>query len=296
MKMSEKDLIQKLESFKEIKPNADWAVWLKAHILQTQPQSGWYQKPKVKLAVFSFVQKYQKVLAPSLLAVFLFSSLTLAQTALPGDALYPVKTLAQNAKIYLASEKSKPVVRLEVAKARLEDLSKVQDNQEEVSAIAKNVRKDLEALPQEIKKIEKKQVALDVSKDVREKSQDLQALADKISLNDVEKEELNKSVEDSQSQILALIIQTTDEINQCPTYLQENIADLQAYFTDVEAGLYVWSREDIMQALNLLVEANDAFQAGDCLTAMERIESINQLLLIYSLEVQVETEIPESQD
>ena len=294
--MQEKDLIQKLQDLKQIKSNQDWADWLKANILQTKPQSGLYDKPKVKLAVFSFIPKYQKVAIPSLLAFFFVFSFVFAQTTLPDSVLYPIKTLTQDAKIYIASENTKPVVRLEVAKARMEDLSKVQNHQKEISAITQNVRKDLEIVPQEIKKINKKQVALNVSKDIQERSKNLKELADKISLDDKEREELNKSVKDSQSQVLALIIQATDEINQCPSYLQDKLVDLGKYFNDVQEGLYEWSADDIIESRNLFMEANDAFQAGDCLTAIDKIESVNQLLSIYSLDVQVETSTPESVD
>jgi len=289
--MQEKDLIQKLQSLNEIKPNQDWAIWLKANILQTKPQSGLY-KPKIKLAVFSFIPKYQKVMIPSLLALFFVFSFSFAQTSLPGSVLYPIKTLTQNTRIYFASENTKPVVRLEVAKVRMEDLGKVENHEKEISIIAKNIGKDLEIVPQEIKKIDKKQVALDVSKDIQERSKDLKAIADKISLEDKEREELNKSVENSQSQVLALIIQTTDEINQCPSYLQDKLVDLGKYFNDVQEGLYQWSADDIIESRDLFMEANDAFKAGDCLTAIDKIESVNKLLSIYSLDVQVETSTP----
>ena len=281
--MEEKDLIQKLQNLKQIKPNQDWVFWLKANILQTKPQSGLY-KPKVKLAVFSFVSKYQKTLVPSLLAFFFVFSFVFAQTTLPGNVLYPIKTLTQNAKIYLASENTKPVVRLEIVKARMEDLGKVENYEKEISAIAKNIRRDLEIVPEEIKKINKKQIVLNVSKDIQEKSKDLKELADKISLEDKEREELNKSVESSQSQVLALIIETTEEINQCPGCLQNKLVDLGKYFTDTQEGLYQWSANDIIKCKDLLSEASNAYKAGDCLTAMDKIESINKLLSIHSLE------------
>jgi len=113
--MQEKDLIKNLKDLKQIKPNKDWAFWLKSNILETKPNS-LYNKPRVKLAIFSFIPKYQKTLVPSLLAVFLICSFAFAQTTLPGSVLYPIKTLTQNTKIYLASENTKPVVRLETSK------------------------------------------------------------------------------------------------------------------------------------------------------------------------------------
>jgi len=294
--MQEKDIIQKLQSLKQIKPNRDWVNWLKANILQTKPQNSLYNKPKIKLAVFSFVSKYQKALVPSLLAFFFVCSFAFAQTTLPGSVLYPIKTLTQNAKIHFASENTKPVVRLNVAKTKMEDLGKVENHKKEIIAIAKDIGKDLETVPLEIKKINKKQIALDVSKDIQERSKDLKAMVDKIPLEDKEREELNKSVESSQSQVLALIIGATEEINQCPSNLKNSLTKLGKYFNDVQEGLYEWSADDIMKSRNLFIEASDAFKAGDCLTAIDKIESINKLLSIHSLDVKVETSTPESLD
>jgi hypothetical protein len=297
--MEEKEIIQKLSEFKKVKPNSDWAIWLKANILESKPSSAVIaseakqsnNKPRVKLAAFSFIPKYQKILVPSLLAFFFVFTFAFAQTSLPGDVLYPIKTLTQNAKIYFASENTKPIVRLEVAKSRMEDLSKVENHEKEISAMTKNISKDLGLVPQEIKKIDKKEVALDVSKKVQEKSKDLQVMADKIPLRENDKQELTKTVENTQSQVLALIIETTEEINQCPSYLKESLVELENYFTNAEKGLVQWSSDDIIKSRGLLIEASDAFKAGDCLTAMEKIESINQLLQIHSLEEnQVELE------
>mgnify|MGYP005624057977 CR=1 FL=1 len=282
--MQDKDLIQKIQLLRQIKPDSDWANWLKANILQRKPQNILGNRPRVKLAIFSFIPKYQKVLIPSLLAFFFVFSFVFAQTTLPGNVLYPLKTLTQNAKIYLASESTKPVVRLEVAKTRMEDLSKVQNHQKEISAITQNVRKDLEIVPQEIKKINKKQIALNVSKNIQERSKDLKELANKISLEEKEKQELNKTVENTQSQVLALIIGTTEEINQCPSYLKNSLIELGNYFTDAEKGLVQWTPDNIVKSQGLLIEASNAFKAGDCLTAMEKIESIKKLLSILSLD------------
>jgi len=294
--MQEKDIIQKLQSLRQIKPNRDWVFWLKANILQTKPQNSLYNKPRIKLAVFSFISKYQKTLVPSLLAFFFVCSFAFAQTTLPGSVLYPIKALTQNAKIHFASENTKPVVRLNVAKVKMEDLSKVKNHEKEIIAIAKDIGKDLEIIPQEIKNINKKQIALNVSKDIQEKSKDLKAMVDKIPLEDKEREELNKSVESSQSQVLALIIGATEEINQCPSYLKNSLIELGNYLTDAEKGVYQWSLDDVIKCKNLLSEASNAYKAEDCLTAIDKIESINQLLSIHSLDVQVETSTPEILD
>jgi len=294
--MQEKDIIKKISEFKKIQPNHDWVIWLKANILEIKPQNLLYEKPRVRLASFSFINKYQKAFIPAFLGLFFVFSFSFAQTALPGNILYPIKTLTQDAKIYLASENTKPVVRLEVAKARMEDLSKVQNHEQEISEIVKIIKKDLGLVPQEIKKIDKKQIALDVSKDVQERSKDLQVMADKIILEENDKEELSRTVKNAQSQVLALIMETTEEINQCPSFLSNDLVELGERFTDIQNAMIQLPNDEIIKMKNLLIEASASLKAGDCLAAMEKIESINQLLSFLSLDVQVETSTPEKLD
>ncbi len=293
--MNEKNLIEQLKEFKTIKPNNDWVNWLKANLLEIKPNNI-LERPRVKLVSFSFIKNRSFI--PVLLGLFMIVSFSFAQVSLPGNILYPIKTLTQDARIYLSSDQAKPMVRLEIAKSRMEDLSKIQNHEKEIKEMVKTINKDLELVPQEIKKINKKQVALDVSKNIQEKSKDLQGMADRIVLEENDKQELTKTVENTQSQVLALIIETTDEINQCPSFLSNNLIEISGYFADTDMKILMnqWSMSEVIKAKALLSEASESFKAGDCLTAMEKIESINQLLSILSLDVQVETSTSENLD
>lgn len=290
--MNEKDLLNKLSEFKQIKPNHDWVVWLRSNILEKNQLKTIFEKPKITLANFNY--KYQKTFIPVLLGLFIITSFGFAQTTLPGNILYPLKTLTQNAKIYLASNDDKPVVHLEVVKSRMEDLSKTQNCESEKIAMVKKINEDLEKVPQEIEKINKKQKVLDVSKNIQEKSKDLNLITEKIILDEKEKQELNQKVLDTQNKVLALIIKTEDEINQCPSFLEENLTELSESLKDLEKIKTLLTPDDIIQTKLLLTEATEAFKAGDCFLAIEKTESIKSILSILSLDVQVETSTPEN--
>ncbi|NMA48305.1 MAG: hypothetical protein GX947_00805 [Tissierellia bacterium] len=291
--MNEKNLIQQLKEFKTIKPNNDWVNWLKANLLEIKPNNI-LERPRVKLVSFSFIKNRSFI--PVLLGLFMIGSFSLAQVSLPGNILYPIKTLTQNTRIYLSSDQTKPMVRLEIAKARMEDLSKIQNHEKEIKEIVKTINKDLELVPQEIKKINKKQVALDVSKNIQEKSKDLKTITEKIALTEEDKDELNKTVENTQNQVLALIIQTTDEINKCPSFLTNHLIELSGYLADTDKENLLWTADEMLQAKTLLISAEKSIKDGDCFLAIEKIESIKQLLSIPSLDVQVETSTSENLD
>jgi len=287
--MTEKELLEQLNELKSIKPNQNWASWLLSNILSQSSsviasEAKQSQKPKIHLVSFSFLHHYQKALVSAALVVLFISTFALAQTSLPGNLLYPVKTLTQNAKIALAPKDYKPVVRMQITKARLEDMAKITDQEQVIALMSQNIQKDLEAIPQELKNIQKKQKTLDISKQVQTEAKDLNNMIARTQLQSQDKEALEKTTQDTQAQVLALIIDTTEEINQCPGFLQDKLANLQKYFTENIQIVAQWSPDEITQIRTFLADISNDIKAGNCLEAMEKIESINQILQIHSLD------------
>lgn len=291
--MLEKELIEQLKQLQEIKPNKNWANWLLSNIL-TKSQQDIVIKPRVKLVFFSFIHQYQKALVSATFVVLFISTFAFAQTTLPGNPLYPVKTLTQNAKIALASKDYKPVVRLQITKARLEDIAKITDQEQIIALMSLDIKKDLEIIPQELKNIQKKQKALRISQQVQNESENLANMISQTQLQPQDKETLDKTAKDTQSQVLSLIIETTEEMNQCPSYLQDEIVNLQKYFTDNAQTLVQWPIDDITKIRTLLADISNYIKAGNCLETMAKIDSINQILQIHSLDIKVETLTPEN--
>ncbi|NMB92442.1 MAG: hypothetical protein GYA31_02365 [Parcubacteria group bacterium] len=289
--MTEKELLTKLKEFQGIKPNSDWANWLLNNIL-SQKKEQVSIKPRVTWASFSFLRHYQKVLIPSFFIFIFASTFVFAQNTLPGNPLYAVKTFTQNARIVLAPKDYKPVIRLQIAKSRLEDMAKVSDQEKEIALMSQNIKKDLATVPQELKAISKKQVALKVSQQVQQKTQEISNIVQQTNLENKDKDELEQTVQETQNQVLALIIQTTEEINQCPSFLQTNLNNLQQYFTDNINFLASWPADDITKIKVYIADISNDMKAGNCLEAMEKMESINQIIKIHSLDVQVENLAP----
>ena len=286
--MTEKELLTKLKEFQGIKPNSDWANWLLSNIL-SQKKEQVLIKPRITLASFSFIRHYQKALIPSVLILILASTFVFAQNTLPGNPLYAIKTTTQNIKIALAPQSSKPVVRMQIAKERLEDISKVTDQAQAIALMSQNIKNDLKNIPQELKTIPKKQVALKASQQVQEKTQELSNMVNQTNLDTKDKEELAQTVQETQNQVLALILETTEKINQCPSYLQTNLNNLQKYFTDNINLIATWPTDDITKIKVFIADISNDMKAGNCLEAMEKMESINQILQIHSLDLSTST-------
>jgi len=291
--MLEKDLIEQLNKFQEIKPNKDWTHWLLSNILLKSHQEI-IIKPRVKLVSFSFIHQYQKALVSAAFVVLFVSTFAFAQTTLPGNLLYPVKTLTQITRLFLTPKDYKPVIRLEIAKARLSDMAKITDQEQAIALMSQNIQKDLQTIPQELKNIQKKQKTLEISQQVQSESKDLTNMISKTQLQPQDKETLDKTAKDTQAQVLALIIDTQEEINQCPTSFQNQLTDLQKYFTDNVQTLVQWPIDDITKVRTFLGDIGNDVKAGNCLEAMVKIDSINQILQIHSLDIKVETSTPEN--
>lgn len=301
--MLETELIQKLKEFQKIKPSKDWAdfVFFKITSLNSYPKVA--LPPKIKFIKNLYLFSQYRITFASLAILFvLFFSVAFAKNSLPGSPFYPLKIAIQNTKIALAPEKEKPLVRLEVAKERLNDLAKVKSANEKVVELTNKLKQEINFIPEEIKKIEKKQIVLNLSEKVKEKNEELKNIVDKSQLNQETKEDLNSVISESQNKVLSLITETSEFINNCPTYLEEKINNLKNYFFQNE-NLTNWTPEEIIKVRALLTEIEKFMKAGNCLEAIEKIESIEKLMKIHSLEpssgfnFEVETlKNPENQD
>jgi len=298
--MTEKELLEQLNELKSIKPNEDWANWLLSNILSQSSfviasEAKQSQKPKIHLVSFSFLHQYQKALVSVALVVLFVSTFAFAQTALPGNPLYPIKTLTQNARIALAPKDYKPVIRMQIAKNRLQDIAQTHQK-DNIALLSQNVQKDLETIPKELKNIQNKNKTLTYSKQVQTEAQGLKDIISQTQLQPQEKEALEKTSQEAQNQVLSLIIDTQDQINNCPTYLKDKLTNLQNDFAQQGQNLIQWPPDDINKVRVLVSDIENDLKAGNCLEAMDKIESINQILQIHSLDIKVETSKPESSD
>jgi hypothetical protein len=119
--MEEKELISKIKGLKDIKPNKDWAVFVKAEILGKEPKANW-------ISVLEFfpglIYKHSR-LAFATLIVFgiVAGTFGFAQGALPGDPIYALKRATEKAQLAFVSEKNLPNAQIGLANKRLEELN-----------------------------------------------------------------------------------------------------------------------------------------------------------------------------
>lgn len=296
--MLETELIEKIQGLKKIQPTKKWVDFLFERInSKAQPEESRVFIPsKVKTVSHSFLNPKFRIAFATFGVFFVLASLVaFAQNSLPDSPLYRVKLFTQDMKVAIAPAKEKPIVKMEINKERLNDLSKVKIETKETVALVNKLEEEINSVPQEISKLEKKKVVLDVSQKVKQQNDELKNLIKKTNLSEKVKNDLNNSIDDSQNKVFALITETEELVNNCPDYLKEKVQKIQEYFGNPE-NISGFMPEDIIKIKSLVLEATKFLKAGNCLEAIEKIESIENILKIQSLEVKVETSIPENQD
>lgn len=285
--MTDEELKQQSVKLKQIKPNKVWADLLLKNVM-TQVAKKEVQslasKPKVAPASASYLFSRYRIALTALGLLLIFGvSMTVAQNSLPGSAFYPLKLLSQDLKVALAPEPAKSLVKLTTVEERVKDLAQTEDREEVVQKIAQGVKEDLKNLPADVQKNKDKTAVLDISKKVQEKNEELQKVITESNLQPIIKEDLQNTLAETQDKILALITETTNAISSCPEYLTTNLEKISSYFQNSEV-LANWSVDEVTQVRILLGEVDKNLKASNCLEAMAKIESINQLLQIHSWE------------
>ena len=128
--MTEKELIFKIRELRQIKPRKDWVLLTKSQILSEQrDRVSLLDCDRGRASIFSFFKGlvFQPRMAYAFLIIlgFFISAFSFAQNSLPGDFLYPIKKITERSQAVFVSEENKPKAQLELANKRLEELTKI---------------------------------------------------------------------------------------------------------------------------------------------------------------------------
>jgi TolA-binding protein len=167
--MTEKELIGKIQGLREIKPKKEWVFLTKREILgepEIKTKASW-------LEVFPrFFWQYKIAFASLALIIVVVMVFGFSQNAVPGDLLFAFKKATETAQTAFISQDAQLKNRLEVANRRLEELTKIAEQNQtkklasaieeyqasvtQVTKITSNLKEPKEArnVAPEIKKLE----------------------------------------------------------------------------------------------------------------------------------------------
>ena len=246
--MSESEFIARIQVLKQIKPRKDWVFLTKKRIFGQPPTL--FEESPFRL-LFSpqewlrvFLVHSRLAFATLLFLGILFSTaFTFAQSALPGDFLYPVKRVVEKAQAVFVSEKDKPTAQLELVNKRLEELTQIaQANQAQKLAPAIN---------------EFQASASQAAKDLR-RTKDTQKITKEV-VEETKKLAQNKQKVES----LGVLVGDSDELDEALAQVVENqIKDLEKRTLSVE-------QQETFE------KVKESFEAKKFSEALEMILSLN---------------------
>ena len=108
-KITQKQLIEQVKGLKEIKPRQEWVSLLKSRIIaERQTENAFQNTPAKKAGIldilpYVFFQK-KTAYAFATLVFLVVGVLGFAQYTMPGDALFPVKKLAEQSQANLMGQ------------------------------------------------------------------------------------------------------------------------------------------------------------------------------------------------
>ena len=177
--LTEKELISKLQTLKDIKPRQDWVSLLKSEIrnpkLETNPKFSNFE-----FLISSFFSKKSLAYAFATLLLIMAGTFGFAQYTMPGDLLFSVKKATEQSQAALSGQ---TVLRQDVASLgnRINELAQVakQGRTTSIPSAINEVRQSVSKVTESLKTslVEDKQSAKELASEVQ-KIKQLQTLAD----------------------------------------------------------------------------------------------------------------------
>ncbi len=244
--MTEKQLIAKIRTLRQIEPSENWVVLTKERILGSPSQvlqnKILEDKEEPRFTFMSFLKKLQKgekfifqhkpVFATLLVGAVLIGLFGSVQKSVPGDTLYSLKKIAEKSQAVFVSQEEQPNYDFEMVQKRLDDLVKVaqknsvknlapaiNEYQTNVSKVAENIAKE-----KDVKKV--KEMVLKM-KELEPKEAEIKSFGIAIGGN----EELDKTYAQKIIEMLEPLVKDlenrslTEQQQEALTELEKDLAD-----------------------------------------------------------------------
>lgn len=122
-RLTDKQLIAKIQGLKQIKPDASWVVLTKENIIGKEEFSpskwDWFFTGE------RFVFNHKLAFSALTVLIVFVGVFGFAQNSVPGDSLFSLKKITEQGQSYFVSAKDQSKHDLELANKRLDDLTKI---------------------------------------------------------------------------------------------------------------------------------------------------------------------------
>lgn len=233
--MTDQALIKSIKGLNQIKPNQEWVVFAKSRIMGADAMA--YEQPSMPYRLADYFRfAYKPALATVAFFGFIIGTFAMANNALPGDLLFPVKKIAERVQGAFVPKDQMAQYQLNETQKRLDDLAKIAQ-QNQTKKIAQGMDEFKATLSQTAKNIKSGELGQNTINEAKK-------LADK-------KAEVEKS--------LGVVVSDDDELSSAiKDLVSREIQDLE-------------KRALTEEQTKLLDSAKQSFEAGDYSKALESV-------------------------
>jgi len=249
-KFTEKQLISKLQELRQIKPSNDWVVFTKEEIFGSSVAEARKEKTSPEFSFISFIKEIQRgerfvfrhkpAFAMLVVFIVLIGVFGFAQNSVPGDSLFSLKKMTEKGTSVFVSGKDQAKHDLEMAGKRLDDLTKIAQENE-----VKNLAPAINEYKESVSKAAESLATMESVKEIIEEIKKLEEKEEKVKSLGIEigeSEELHSA--------LAKIVEM--EINDLEEKIlsedkEEILAEVKQ---DYEAGNYSEALEKVLLLIN----------------------------------------------
>lgn len=209
----ETELVAKIKKLRSIEPRKEWVFLTKKRLFEEINSKSFFHNEK--WGIFETIFRYKYATASLIVVLLMGSIFVSAQQSLPGDLFYPIKKIAERARLAVVPKQDQPTLQLEYANQQLENLVKIaekkrvkklaplieeyQDNVSEAAKILKKIENpDVEKIVEKTKELEEnKEKAKSLGIVIEEPKELKSALANMVEneISDLEKKTLSPSQE-----------------------------------------------------------------------------------------------------
>ncbi|MFZ2414803.1 MAG: hypothetical protein WAW33_02285 [Minisyncoccia bacterium] len=271
--MEEKDLIEQLKALKSIKPDEHWVFATKMSLMGQIVA----KERDLNPTFASFLGSRSMKLTYSLvvLAMSLGGFTAFAKNALPGNPLYALKLSAQKAMIAVVPQSQKTNLKLSFAQDKILNLQKVKNSQM-AEVLAQGIASDLNDISVNIQNEKNPEIALSTSKSVKTQTEKMRySLTTAPSKSQEAAVKIAETINQTDAQVNAIIIASENKINNCPTYISEQLNKIVEYLSTNTI-----SQEEKDKIAIKITEANGNLTNKNCLGALINLDEINKQFVV----------------
>jgi hypothetical protein len=129
--MTDKDLIAKLQTLKEIKPNKDWAVFVKSQILKEESKRNVFAPIGNTWQVLKMVFGNQYAFAGAIVLFVIMGTFGFSLKSNPTEMLSSIKEAVEDSQMVFMSGEQKVNYNLNKASQQMDDLTKAAQEKDE---------------------------------------------------------------------------------------------------------------------------------------------------------------------